>query len=172
LIRKEIIWIDVAELTPLGPVWVAARRNGIIAVEIQADPKSFEAEIRHRFDSEIRHSGQPIDPPIAQIKEYLHGVRTVFRVKIDWSIMSPFQKQVLQRVAAIPYGQVTTYGKIARQIGRPSASRAVGQANGRNPIPLIIPCHRVIGADGNLRGYGAPGGVQTKRWLLDMEQQG
>jgi methylated-DNA-[protein]-cysteine S-methyltransferase len=170
--RKEIIWIGVAEPSPIDPVWLAARRDGLVAVEIGANKRSFEADLRKLYPGEVRYNGQPIDPPIAQLKEYLHGVRTVFRVKIDWSIMTPFQQLVLKQVNMIPYGQTTTYGEIARQIGRPSASRAVGRANARNPIPLIIPCHRVIGADGQLRGYGAPGGLQTKQWLLDMEQRG
>ena len=94
--RKAIIWIGVAEPTPIGPVWLAARRDGLVAVEIGANQNSFEAAILDLYPGEVRHNGQPIDPPIAQLKEYLHGVRTVFRVKIDWSIMTPFQNLVLK----------------------------------------------------------------------------
>ena len=83
--------------------------------------------------------------------------------------MTEFQKKVLKAVCAIPYGETRTYGQIAAQIRFQSASRAVGRANATNPIPLVIPCHRVIGADGNLRGYGAGDGIATKAWLLALE---
>ena len=80
---------------------------------------------------------------------------------------TPFQLQVLDALATIPYGETRSYGKIAAQIGRPRAVRAVGAANGRNPLPIVLPCHRVIGADGSLTGFG--GGLETKRYLLDLE---
>src|SRR3972149_1082691 len=80
-----------------------------------------------------------------------------------------FQRRVLLAALKIPHGQVTTYGEIARRIGHPKAARAVGQALGHNPIPLVIPCHRVLGADGSLHGYGAGKGVPTKAWLLTLE---
>ena len=79
-----------------------------------------------------------------------------------------FQLAVLEELRGIPYGETTTYGEIARRIGRPGASRAVGAANGRNPLPIVIPCHRVIGAGGRLTGYG--GGLSVKRWLLELER--
>ncbi len=104
------------------------------------------------------------------MREYVDGDRREFRFKIDWSSMkSDFQRTVLRRVVKIPCGQTRTYGQIASEIGRPGASRAVGRANATNPMPLVIPCHRVVGADGGLHGYGGAGGLRTKAWLLRME---
>jgi len=89
---------------------------------------------------------------------------------VDWSNFSPFQLAALKATMKIPYGQVRTYSDIAAQIGRgPGAARAIGRAEATNPIPIVIPCHRVVGSDGDLRGYGAPGGKDTKAWLLRLE---
>ncbi|HEY2166449.1 MAG TPA: methylated-DNA--[protein]-cysteine S-methyltransferase [Jatrophihabitantaceae bacterium] len=103
-----------------------------------------------------------------QLSEYFAGTRTEFDVPLN-AAGSAFQKRVWAALMAIPYGETTSYGKIAAGIGAPDAARAVGLANGQNPIPLIVPCHRVIGADGSLTGYG--GGLDAKRWLLAHEAQ-
>ena len=101
-----------------------------------------------------------------QLEEYLDGRRRIFDLPIDLR-GSNFQKLVWNAVAAIPYGRTASYGQIARLIGRPGASRAVGAANGQNPIPIVIPCHRVIGSDGSLTGYSS--GLSVKRRLLALE---
>ncbi|MBT7781327.1 MAG: methylated-DNA--[protein]-cysteine S-methyltransferase [Anaerolineae bacterium] len=103
----------------------------------------------------------------SQLHEYLAGKRHSFTIAIDWSMMRPFQREALLATFAIPYGHTSTYGEIAAQIGHPSAARAVGRAEATNPMPLVIPCHRVLGADGKLRGYG--GGLEIKKWLLKLE---
>ncbi len=103
---------------------------------------------------------------VAQLEEYFAGARTTF----DLSLVPPgtaFQKKVWAALVRIPFGATATYGEIARAVGRPDASRAVGGANHRNPIAIIIPCHRVIGTDGAMTGYG--GGLPRKRLLLDLE---
>lgn len=102
----------------------------------------------------------------AQLAAYFAGERTAFDVPLAPS-GTPFQLRVWEELRAIPYGRTTTYGAIARRLGSPNASRAVGLANGRNPISVIVPCHRVIGADGSLTGYG--GGLDRKRRLLELE---
>jgi O-6-methylguanine DNA methyltransferase len=91
--------------------------------------------------------------------------------RLDWRQLTPFQRRVLELVAAIPTGTHVTYGQIAQRLGRPSAARAVGSAIGANPWPVLIPCHRVLGAGGQLTGFSAPGGIRTKRRMLDLERQ-
>lgn len=116
---------------------------------------------------------RPADEPFAdvrrQLSEYFDGERDEFDVPLVMT-GTPFQRRVWQALQRIRYGETTTYGELARRLGRPSASRAVGLANGRNPIAVIVPCHRVIGSDGSLTGYG--GGVERKRLLLDLEATG
>jgi methylated-DNA-[protein]-cysteine S-methyltransferase len=111
-------------------------------------------------------SAEPFAGVAAQLREYFAGERTSFEVPLALE-GSPFERRVWQALQEIPYGQTISYGELARGIGQPSAARAVGLANGRNPIGVIVPCHRVIGADGSLTGYG--GGVERKRLLLELE---
>jgi methylated-DNA-[protein]-cysteine S-methyltransferase len=103
-----------------------------------------------------------------QLVEYLEGKRKVFSVALD-PLGTPFQNQVWEALRTIPFGETRSYGQIAAQIRRPKAVRAVGAANGRNPISVIVPCHRVIGASGSLTGFA--GGLKVKRWLLDLENK-
>jgi methylated-DNA-[protein]-cysteine S-methyltransferase len=104
----------------------------------------------------------------AQLGEYFAGKRQRFTVKLA-PRGTAFQHRVWGALAAIPYGETRSYAQIARAIGKPTAMRAVGAANGRNPLPIIVPCHRVIGANGTLTGFG--GGLPTKQWLLDLERR-
>jgi methylated-DNA-[protein]-cysteine S-methyltransferase len=106
------------------------------------------------------------DPVLGQLAEYFEGRRAAFQLPLEPQ-GTPFQRLVWHALRELPYGETVTYGELARRIGRPASSRAVGAANGQNPISLIVPCHRVVGADGTLTGYG--GGVERKRFLLDLE---
>lgn len=106
------------------------------------------------------------DEPLRQLAEYFDGTRTTFDVRIELH-GSPFQRQVWEALLEVPYGGTASYGDIARRVGRPTAARAVGAANGRNPVSIIVPCHRVVGAGGALTGYGW--GTERKAWLLDHE---
>jgi len=103
------------------------------------------------------------------LRRYFAGERVSFDLAVDRSGFTPFQSAVYDVVARIPYGMVRSYGEVAAQIGRRRAARGVGSAMAHNPLPVIIPCHRVVGASGELTGYSAPGGVKSKRWLLRME---
>lgn len=105
-----------------------------------------------------------------QLADYFAGHRTTFDLAIDRDALggTPFQRRVWQELENIPYGTTITYGELARRIGNPDAMRAVGLANGRNPISIVVPCHRVIGANGTLTGYG--GGLERKQWLLELER--
>jgi methylated-DNA-[protein]-cysteine S-methyltransferase len=165
------IFIAAARSTYLGSVWVGVSQKGLLAVEIQADPETFTQKLRKRFHGVVSRESHHTGQATQQIREYLRGVRSVFDLPIDWTGLSDFQKLVLQTVMDVPYGQMRTYGEIAELIGKPGAARAVGRANATNPMPLVIPCHRLIGSDGSLRGYGAPGGMTTKAWLLDLESR-
>jgi methylated-DNA-[protein]-cysteine S-methyltransferase len=103
-----------------------------------------------------------------QLEQYFAGERTAFELDLE-PHGTPFERQVWEAVRAIPYGETASYADIARRIGRPSACRAVGRANGRNPLAVIVPCHRVVGSDGSLTGYA--GGLGAKRALLDLERR-
>jgi methylated-DNA-[protein]-cysteine S-methyltransferase len=117
---------------------------------------------------EWKQSAAPFRTVERQLREYFQGTRTAFDVKLHPK-GTPFQKAVWKALAAIPYGETRAYGEIAMAVGRPAAARAVGLANGRNPLPIVVPCHRVIGASGKLVGYG--GGLAVKQALLDRERE-
>jgi methylated-DNA-[protein]-cysteine S-methyltransferase len=104
---------------------------------------------------------------LEELNEYFFGIRKTFSALLDWNGIVKFQYDVLQLTASIPFGEVSTYGEIAAQLGRPGAARAVGQALHNNPMPILIPCHRVIATNGELRGYA--GGVEGKSFLLELE---
>jgi len=167
------VYTGKADPTPLGPVWVALSDDGLLAVEIGSTQDEFDAYLHQmRFSrpaSQVVYDPDRTAGATRQIREYLAGERQEFDLVIDWSAMTAFQEAALRLTLATPFGQVTTYGEIARQLGKPLAARAVGRAEATNPMPLIIPCHRVLGTDGGLHGYGAPGGVKTKAWLLELE---
>lgn len=166
----ETIYIDEIPSTPIGTIWVACSERGLVAVEIGAAREEFIAHLRKSNPSwlPVQDSARTAQAT-RQIQGYLLGEVREFDIPVDWSVIAGFQEQALRLTYAIPYGQVTTYGEIARRLGRPRSARAVGRANATNPMPLVIPCHRVIGADGGLHGYGAPGGTLTKAWLLRLE---
>jgi methylated-DNA-[protein]-cysteine S-methyltransferase len=114
-----------------------------------------------------RQAAEPFRNVITQLQEYFAGARSVFEVPLLME-GTPFERRVWRALQDIPYGATVTYGEVARRIDEPSAARAVGLANGRNPVSVIVPCHRVIGANGTLTGYG--GGLERKRALLDLER--
>ena len=163
-------WIGVLDPSPLGPVWLAVSEAGLIAVEVDTSQEGIEAAARRLdFGKVVQDKGRTAGA-VAQIGEYLNGLRVVLDLPIDWSVLRPFQQQALRATFAIPYGESRTYGEIASLMGKPRAARAIGRAEATNPMPLVIPCHRVIGADGRLHGYGAGRGLETKAWLLNLEK--
>ena len=157
----------------LGEVWVAFSEHGLVTVDFSVSRAAFEAAVWKQTRSKVEYAPGQVIKAARQIKEYLEGRRRIFDLKIDWSVLtSDFQRAALRAVFSIPYGQTRTYAQIAARIGHPDAPRAVGRANATNPMPLVIPCHRVIGTDGKLHGYGGAGGLKTKAWLLRLENAG
>lgn len=147
--------------TPLGPLLVVADDHALREIRF-LDPE----------DPEPRAAGPdpgvPLSRALEQLAEFLAGRRRAFDLSLA-PTGTPFQIQVWAAVAAVPFGRTASYGGIARAIGRPGAARAVGAANGANPLPIVVPCHRIVGADGSLTGYG--GGLERKRWLLALEDR-
>src|SRR5690606_14915845 len=147
--------------SPVGPLLLAASDAGLHAI-------GFDAQ-RHplRRDARWREGEHPILRLAArQLDEYFAGARRSFELPLH-AVGTAFQRTVWEALATIAYGQTLSYAQLAARVGRPSAVRAVGAANGRNPLPIVLPCHRVIGADGSLTGFG--GGLPAKRFLLAHE---
>lgn len=154
--------------TPVGQILVAVGENGLQAVGIRTTEAEFRQRAAPNDDNVIlTHDPAKTSGWLAQLQAYLDGTRRDFDLPIDWSVMTDFQRTALRRVHAIPYGQTRTYSGIAAEIGKPKASRAVGRANATNPMPIVVPCHRVIGRDQSLRGY--LGGIDIKEALLRLE---
>ena len=152
--------------TPVGVLRVAASEDSVLSVELPR--RRSEPALERWLRRHIPHAAEPavLHTALAQLREYFAGKRRDFDVPVD-PAGTDFQRQVWDAIAAIPFGETTSYGKIAAALGRPSLARVVGAAVGANPIPIIIPCHRVIGADNSLTGYG--GGLRMKIWLLRHE---
>jgi methylated-DNA-[protein]-cysteine S-methyltransferase len=173
--RRVVDWFAGAALliewdvvdSPLGPLFLAASDRGLCNVDFGLSEADFVAGL----DPLARTERCPtaLAPIARQLRDYFEGSRDSFDVAVDLSRVTPFQLSVLQAVRTIPAGTVWTYGQMARAIGKPQASRAVGQALGRNPVPVVIPCHRVIASDGSLGGYSGGGGLASKRLLLNLE---
>lgn len=160
--------LTFAELTEtaLGPLSFVAGDRGLQRVAFSPlNVLKAEAQL---VDVEPSLLGlETLGELIGEMNEFLFGIRKLFSVTIDWDVLSGFQKQVLMLTAGIPFGQYLTYGGIAQQLGKPGAARAIGRALRDNPMPIVIPCHRVIGSDGRLVGY--EGGLDAKAFLLRLE---
>jgi len=160
-----MVW--ALEPSPIGELLLVG--DGVALTHVWFDPHGRDARRLRRCQEEGRYA--PDDPVLArartQLDEYFDGTRTAFDVALAPS-GTAFQQRVWTALREIPYGTTESYGSVAHRLGLPlTASRAVGTANGSNPIPIIVPCHRVIGADGSLTGFG--GGIERKRFLLDLE---
>ncbi len=166
---KSGLYFGETEQTSIGKFWLAVSDLGLVAVEWGLTRAEFEAYLIKRFKRPVQYDPQRILEAARQINTYLSGIQQTFTLEIDWTVLRPFQQSVLQATWKIPRGETRTYKEIAEHIGRPRAARAVGRAEATNPMPLVIPCHRVIGTDGKLHGYGMAEGVKTKEWLLKME---
>jgi len=163
------VYYDRLASTPVGPLWIAVTDKGLAAVAFGGDEAAFRHEVARRTRLRTVRSADQTATARRQLGEYLKGRRTSFTLEVDLRHVTAFQRSVLQAASAVPRGQVVTYGQIGQRIGRPRAARAIGQALGSNPIPIVVPCHRVLASDGSLGGYSGRGGIRTKRRLLLLE---
>jgi methylated-DNA-[protein]-cysteine S-methyltransferase len=167
--RAPHVYYDRVESTLVGRLWVAVTDHGLAAVNFGGSESEFAAWIGRRLRSTAVRSAGQTAAARRELDEYLRGRRTAFSVPVDLRHVTPFQRRVLEAARAVPRGSVATYGELGRRIGRPGAARAVGQALGSNPVPIVVPCHRVLASDGSLGGYSGRGGLRTKRRLLALE---
>jgi methylated-DNA-[protein]-cysteine S-methyltransferase len=167
---------------PWGPIHVAATGAGVVALELLTPTDRFIAGLERRLHAEVlplrRATGlaaRAVDRAVTEVEAYLAGRQRVFELPIELAASPDWDRLVLGGVRAVPFGEVTSYGRVARRVGRAGAARAVGGAVGRNPIGLLIPCHRVIAGDGTLGGYGGEwfgtreALLEVKRTLLELE---
>lgn len=149
--------------TPIGPITVVAGVDGIHTVELRTrlDPARGQGP-----DAAI--AAEHLAEALTQLEQYFAGERTDFDLELDWSRTSEgFRRSVLQELVTVPYGSVVSYGELALRVGHPKAMRAVGTTMATNPLPIVVPCHRVVRTGGAIGNYG--GGVDAKAWLLDLE---
>jgi methylated-DNA-[protein]-cysteine S-methyltransferase len=157
---------DIAD-TPVGPLFVAMTDRGLCRISYDPEPDRQIEQLARTFGVRVLRAQRPVDPVKRELDEYFEGRRREFDLPVDLRGRSEFSRLVLDQLARVPYGEVTTYGSLAARSGRPRAARAVGTIMNRNPIPIVLPCHRVVGSTGRLVGYG--GGLDRKRLLLDLE---
>ncbi|MGC0332709.1 methylated-DNA-[protein]-cysteine S-methyltransferase [Streptomyces sp. SAI-170] len=169
--EQQVVWAVVG--TDIGPLLLAATREGLVNVVFHAGDAVREKALE-RLASRL--GAEPVEDPgspllteaIRQLQAYFSGERHGFELPLDWSLISGFNRQVLRELASgVPYGTVVGYGDLAERVGQPGAAQAVGAAMGSNPLPVVVPCHRVVESDGGLGGFG--GGLETKRKLLALE---
>lgn len=156
----------------IGPLLLAATGEGLVSVVFHADAAVRDralGRLTSRFGAEpVEDAAGQLAEPIRQLEAYLAGGLREFELPLDWTLSSGFNQQVLRELSdGVPYGTVVGYGDLASRVGRPGAAQAVGAAMGSNPLPVVVPCHRVVETDGGLGGFG--GGLETKRQLLALE---
>ncbi|MGW0993728.1 methylated-DNA--[protein]-cysteine S-methyltransferase [Streptomyces sp. NPDC002520] len=169
--EQQVVWTVVG--TDIGPLMLAATRAGLVNVVFHATDAVRERTLERlatRLGTEpLEDPGSPLlAEAIRQIESYFAGGRHDFDLPLDWSLISGFNRQVLRELASgVPYGTVVGYGDLAGRVGQPGGAQAVGAAMGANPLPVVVPCHRVVESDGGIGGFG--GGLEAKRKLLALE---
>ena len=163
------IWYGERPSERLGLLWAAVSERGVWSLSYGHDDADFRRHVLERGPVSLIYDERRVDPVLQQVDEFLRGRRRRFDLAIDWRGMTAFQIAVRRAVMALPYGATASYGDIAAVVGNPRAARAVGGVQAGNPISFLIPCHRVLAADGSLGGYGGFGGLETKAWLLELE---
>ena len=157
---------DLVE-TPLGELLVAATDRGLLRISFDPDPDAELERIERLAGRRVLRSSASVDKVHRELDEYFEGRRHAFDLAVDLRGLTPFSERVLHELARVPFGETATYAGLAERAGKPKAARAVGTIMNRNPIPIVLPCHRIIGANGSLVGYG--GGLDRKVALLTLE---
>jgi methylated-DNA-[protein]-cysteine S-methyltransferase len=157
---------DVAD-TQIGPLLLAVTERGLCRISFDPEPDRETETLARTFGVRVLRAPRELDPVRRELDEYFEGRRRAFDLPLDLRGREGFSRDILERLAKVPYGEVTTYKSLAVEAGNPRAARAVGTIMNRNPIPIVLPCHRVVGSNGSLVGYG--GGLERKRLLLDLE---
>jgi methylated-DNA-[protein]-cysteine S-methyltransferase len=157
---------DVAD-TQIGPLLLAVTERGLCRISFDPEPDRETETLARMFGVRVLRAPRELDPVRRELDEYFEGRRRDFDLPLDLRGREGFSRDILERLAKVPYGEVTTYKSLAVEAGNPRAARAVGTIMNRNPIPIVLPCHRVVGSNGSLVGYG--GGLERKRLLLDLE---
>lgn len=159
------------ESGPWGLMGLAASNKGLIHIQsVVTSEKAYVSFLKQSFVNTPEKSSQRLKPATDQLRLYLKGKLRNFDVPLDFFTGTDFQKQVWKKLASIPYGETRSYAWLARSVKRPKAHRAVGNANGKNPLSILIPCHRVVQSNGSLGGYS--GGLHIKKYLLELEKTG
>ena len=157
---------DVVD-SPMGPLFVAVSARGLAAISFEPDPDEQLERLARIAGPSVLRSPRSVVAVRRELDEYFAGRRRIFDLSLDLRALPPFTVSVLHELAAVPYGETTTYGALAERVGQPRAARAVGTVMNRNRIPIVLPCHRVVGASGDLVGYA--GGLDMKIALLELE---
>lgn len=157
---------DVLE-TDIGTLLVGVSDHGLCRIHFDPEPERDIEELARLYGPRVLRSSKPVDRVRIELDEYLAGRRQVFDLDLDVRAVPEYHKRVLAELARVGYGETTTYGALAAKTGNPRAARAIGTVMNRNPIPIVLPCHRVVGANGSLTGYG--GGLERKEHLLRLE---
>jgi len=160
------IGFDIVE-SPIGELLVAASDRGVASIWFDPDPADDLDRLARLGGPRVLRSPRSVHHARRELDEYFAGKRRSFDLQLDLRAMPPFTLEVLGELARVPYGETTTYGALAQRVGHPRAARAVGTVMNRNRIPIVLPCHRVVGATGNLTGYA--GGLDRKETLLELE---
>ena len=154
--------------SPVGELFVAVTPRGLVSVAFEDEPRDEVLErISRQISPRVLEAAAPTDEARRELEQYFRSERRSFDLRIDRRLIGEFAWSVLRATSRVSFGELATYGQIAERIHRPKAARAVGRALGSNPIPIVIPCHRIVGAGGSLTGYA--GGLPRKQTLLRLE---
>jgi len=155
--------------SPLGPLWIAVGPKGVLAIHYGAEPSQPElVRVVRTYGPGLLPDIKRTDVVARELDQYFSGKRKKFDVAVDMSTLTDFQRRILSATARVGFGDVSTYARVAAKAGSEKAARAAGQALGSNPIPIVVPCHRILASDGSLGGYA--GGLEAKRRLLKLER--